>query len=267
VESLGRHYFDFYYGDDYSYFPVDSIRFGLDFPEEWILRSFRLCDSENPEGDFSIPGSGLLFVLDECRLDERPFLSLTFNCTVPGALAIVEHPGTGDAAVHYCDYDFWEEDFYAGMRYVEVGDYCGWVPQEDPCTYCFKTRAGTFTPPSLEIFLDQGQHHVDTVEVNRSPCYNIVECGEYGPDDWCMEVVESGVQWASVLQIEEQGGTSTYQVTISADSLQGGEYRGRIWGYAGCEWCVSTCMELTLFVDQPSAIQPSTWGRIKSLVR
>lgn len=266
--SLGRHRFDFYIGDLHTYDPVDSVRFALDWPEEWNLTSFRLCGAENPEGDLSTPDSGLLFVLDPCRMDDQPFLVLQFNCTIPGRLTIVEHPGTGDAAVHYCDGDLWVDEYYVGERYVEIGDYCGWTPQEDPCTYCFRHNAARFDPSSLEISLDQGQVLIDTVQVADMGCFHILpECDHEQIPYGCVSRVESSVDWASVLEIDEQDDVSIYEITVDADSLWGGEYHGRIWAHTNCEWCVTTCMELTLFVDQPSAIRPSTWGRIKSLLR
>lgn len=265
VSSIGSYEFDIYSPVAYPHYTmdVDSVRFALEWPEEWTALSYTLCDGALLHGDPLIPGEGLDVGFSACRqnwVDIAPFLTVTIDCTTPGRLGIAPYPDSEffGAMAHPCGEGYWSEASYE--RHVEVGDYCGAV-QQPPCDFCLNSAAGTFSPWALEATVPAGATFADTITVGglTQSCPGIPLCGTGFPP--CLSDVYASEPWLhlELLSLARDGSTSAsavfdYRITADGGELGPGLHSARVIARGGCSSCRSTCMQLDLTVEGPVSV-------------
>jgi hypothetical protein len=242
MTQLGTYEFDLYTAD----FRSNSVRFALTWPSAWELVELALCNAILDSGEPWVRGSPLLLDYTTCRRDDRPFMRMVFNCTVPGRFSVVSN-----IASRECDDGYWLEEFFY-YHWVEVGEYCGMLVQPI-CDFCQYELAGRFIPSSLNVVLPPEGTYTRTITVRGSWvwCGGIAECwGEQMP---CSGGVGGDKPWISLNLIQSGDSERVYDLVVDADGLDPGVYQGRIYLGAICGHCKETCMPIELTVLDPSS--------------
>ena len=232
--------------------------FGLDFPDDFEILEWSLCQDGLISGDPAHPGDGLHFRGEDCFQTDLPVIQYVLDCPSPGRIQLAARDTLGATSCGGEFLDFWND------RYVEIGDFCGRLPQH-PCWHCddFYGLAGHFQPATAAFRIEAGQVAVDTIQA-WSPVYCTVpaECGWYQPT--CLGSVSTDTRWIGLQSLSHLGTTHTYEVTVSATDLAVGHYDGRIDLRGDC--CEPTCMEVDLDVLPPSPVLQGSWGDLKRVM-
>jgi hypothetical protein len=234
--------------------PLQTVPIRLDWPAGWAVLGYEICYGTLVSGDPGVRNSQLVFSFPDCPAEDRPFLRIWLDCSVPGTLSAA--PDSLQACGGYP----WSESL--GL-WVDIGDFCGRTPHGH-CYQCKypEGRSAEFTPTSLAVTLPPGGVYVDTVMVSGDTgpeCGGLPECGCDGSGA-CFGGVESDSYWltAELLDYVEWGGHEDVHCRVAIHSLgmSPGTYTGRITAPRGC-CCAANCLPVTVNIREPSAAPAS----------
>jgi hypothetical protein len=267
----GTYEFDFY---EPEWGPIDTLRFGVEYPQDWRPISVELCRGQLLSGDPLSNPANVTFQLSCDAEPMGPFMRLLVECSSPGTFQLRSHAGSDRGPEwHSCDWDKWES--WTDEAHVEIGDFCGRNSLGSPCNrYCTVGLCAHFAPGSIDVSVAPDGTVSDTVLVIGSSdpkgiCGGRFYCGgsvEFGAPAFAE--LRANSPWVRVRHLKEVDQFYHYYlVTIDASSLPIGTHHARLVAVTGCSsYYTDNCAEV---VARVAVVPTSTrsWSSLKGTFR
>ena len=267
--------YDFWICPIYDLYQASAVRFGVTWPEEWVLSESEICYGTVIDGGIQGPGDGVTLSLPPDPLPLVPAIRLRIEATTPGRLSLIPDPITGEFAYRDAGgmwWPFFQPQDPSATFYIQIGPLAVCERPLAPlrCSYCEwwpgRREPGWVEMPPL-LQLPAGVVYVDTLQAWSYACYLTPECGSgYPPGEPCLEYLSSDAEWLTFTTLEGQFGPLLIEMTADTRSLGPGSYGTIVTGGNPCGNCGALCHQLELTVI-PLSVEHVSWGALKATYR